>query len=419
MATSSCASDTSWEEFVRDDQSSELTSLDPVRQAAVLEDCADQLTVLGCIMPENYEGRKDICNLDHQEIRAILETQKELSTQYKDLMEARSESQAKVPIELGKIMDLGRQLEETSSDLKRSNHLFNMATKQSALSADNLKKAQADRQWAQDVISATMDELLTLGTFTNLQHAVDVEKAKKEDIHNLIMSEMLGRKKIKSLQKQLNDIMKEKEYEMHNRNEMITYLKDQLQEMKAKTEMEYRYVKKDRGLQVAQVQKKCANAENDLQNEIDKLRNQIDQETRVHMDIENFLKQQQVSIEEKLEYWVEKYEKDTEAKQQELNSLKAARAADQAALQEAARLCLAYEQAIIEDRKEKESARKKVEQDALEMKSILKLQAWWRGMMVRRFLGPYKLLKKLFEEEQPVPQKGKKGKGKPGAKKKK
>ncbi|XP_062832968.1 dynein regulatory complex protein 9 isoform X3 [Anolis carolinensis] len=370
-------------------------------------------------MPENYEGRKDICNLDHQEIRAILETQKELSTQYKDLMEARSESQAKVPIELGKIMDLGRQLEDTSSDLKRSNHLFNMATKQSSLSADNLKKAQLDRQWAQDVISETMEELLTLGTFTNLQHAVDVEKAKKADIHDLIMSEMMGRKKIKSLQKQLNDIRKEKEREMHNRNEMITYLKDQLQEMKAKTEMEYRYVKKDRGLQVAQVQKKCANAENDLHNEIEKLRNQIDQENRVHMDIENFLKQQQAAIEEKLEYWVEKYEKDTEAKQQELNSLKAARAADQAALQETARLCLAYEQAIIEDRKEKEAARRKVEQDALELKSVLKLQAWWRGMMVRRFLGPYKLLKKLFEEEQPIPQKGKKGKGKPGAKKKK
>ncbi|XP_042313333.1 dynein regulatory complex protein 9 isoform X1 [Sceloporus undulatus] len=231
--------------------------------------------------------------------------------------------------------------------------------------------------------------------------------------------EMMGRKKVKSLQKQLSDIKREKDYELQNRNEMVAYLKDQLQEMKAKTEMENRYVKKDRGLQVAQVQKKCAGAETDLLNEIEKLRNQIDQEMRVHSDIENFLKQQQVSIEEKLEYWVDKYEKETEAKQQELNALKSSRAADQAALQELARQCLACEQAIIEDRKEKENARKKVERDALEMKSILKLQAWWKGMMVRRFLGPYKALKKLFEEEQPVNEKGKKGKGKPGPKKKK
>ncbi|ETE59628.1 IQ domain-containing protein G, partial [Ophiophagus hannah] len=120
-----------------------------------------------------------------------------------------------------------------------------------------------------------------------------------------------------------------------NRNEMIAYLKDQLQEMKAKTDMENRYVKKDTDLQVAQAQKKCFATENDLQNEIE---------------------------------------------------------------------CRACEQAIIEDRKEKENARKK-------------LQAWWRGMMVRRFLGPYKNLKKMLEEEPVTKDKGKKGK--PGLKKKK
>ncbi|XP_042313335.1 dynein regulatory complex protein 9 isoform X2 [Sceloporus undulatus] len=397
----------------------ELSILDAIRQSAPLEDCTDQLTILGCIMPVSYEGRKDISDLDEQELKAILGKQKELSTKYKNLMEARAESQAKVPIELGRITELGRQLEDTSSDLKKSNHLFSLATKQSSLSSDNLKKLQADRQWAHDVIWDTTDELLTLGTFRSLELAVELENAKKANMHDLILREMMGRKKVKSLQKQLSDIKREKDYELQNRNEMVAYLKDQLQEMKAKTEMENRYVKKDRGLQVAQVQKKCAGAETDLLNEIEKLRNQIDQEMRVHSDIENFLKQQQVSIEEKLEYWVDKYEKETEAKQQELNALKSSRAADQAALQELARQCLACEQAIIEDRKEKENARKKVERDALEMKSILKLQAWWKGMMVRRFLGPYKALKKLFEEEQPVNEKGKKGKGKPGPKKKK
>ncbi|KAG8136336.1 hypothetical protein E2320_009294 [Naja naja] len=79
----------------------------------------------------------------------------------------------------------------------------------------------------------------------------------------------MGRKKIKSLQKQLGEVKKEKDYELQNRNEMIAYLKDQLQEMKAKTDMENRYVKKDTDLQVAQAQKKCFATENDLQNEIE------------------------------------------------------------------------------------------------------------------------------------------------------
>ncbi|XP_053243351.1 dynein regulatory complex protein 9 isoform X2 [Podarcis raffonei] len=357
-------------------QTPRLLPLDAVRFSALLEDCVDQLAILGFIMPVSYEGRKDVSDLNDTEIQGVIANQKELSTRYKNLMDARAESQAKIPNELGKIAELGRQLKDTGNELKRANYLFTIATKQSALSPENLKKIQADR-------------------------------------------EEMGRKKIKSLQKQLSDVKKEKEFELQNRNEMIAYLKDQLQEMKAKTDMENRYVKKDTDLQVAQTKNKCFDAENDLQNEIEKLRNQTEQEIRVHMDIENFLKQQQKSIEEKLEYWMDKYERDTEAKQQELNSLKASRAADQAALQELAKQCLICEQAIIEDRKEKENARKKVEQDALELKSILKLQAWWRGMMVRRFLGPYKALKKLWEEEQPPKEKGKKGKGKPGAKKKK
>lgn len=49
---------------------------------------------------------------------------------------------------------------------------------------------------------------------------------------------------------------------------MIVYLKDKLQEMKAKTNMEICYMKKSTDLQVHQTQKKCSNAENVLDKEI-------------------------------------------------------------------------------------------------------------------------------------------------------
>ncbi|VCX42166.1 unnamed protein product, partial [Gulo gulo] len=77
-----------------------------------------------------------------------------------------------------------------------------------------------------------------------------------------------------------------------------------------------------------------------------------------------------------------------------LNALKAAKASDLAHLQELARTIREYEQVIIEDRLEKEKTRKKREQDDLELKSIIKLQAWWRGTMVRREIGGFRLPKK-------------------------
>uniref|UniRef100_A0A670ZMZ4 IQ motif containing G n=1 Tax=Pseudonaja textilis TaxID=8673 RepID=A0A670ZMZ4_PSETE len=286
-----------------------LPPLDAVRLSAVLEDCTDQLAILGYIMPVSYEGRKDV------------------------------EDVSVVP-GCERVTDGCLQGNRKSSQMQENARKLRITC---ILLAERFRKRSLLRSQP------------PCAPFS----------------HPPIYREEMGRKKIKSLQKQLGEIKKEKDYELQNRNEMIAYLKDQLQEMKAKTDMENRYVKKDTDLQVAQVQKKCFATENDLQNEIEKLRNEMDQEIRIHIEIVAFLKQH---IEEKLEYWMEKYEKETEAKQQALNNLKSSRAADQAALMELAKQCRACEQAIIEDRKEKENARKKVEQDALEMKSILKVR---------------------------------------------
>lgn len=50
---------------------------------------------------------------------------------------------------------------------------------------------------------------------------------------------------------------------------MIVCLKDEFQEMKAKIDMKKRYIKKSTDLQVHQTQKKCSNAENGLNKEIE------------------------------------------------------------------------------------------------------------------------------------------------------
>ena len=76
------------------------------------------------------------------------------------------------------------------------------------------------------------------------------------------------RKRVKQLQKEIQDVKKEKEVELQHRNEMIAHLKDQLQEMKAKTNMEGKYIKKITDVSIAQTQKKCSMAEGLLRSEI-------------------------------------------------------------------------------------------------------------------------------------------------------
>ncbi|CAB1348459.1 unnamed protein product, partial [Coregonus sp. 'balchen'] len=158
-----------------------------------------------------------------------------------------------------------------------------------------------------------------------------------------------GRRRTKALQRQLLDIRKEKSLELQRREEMTAHLKDQLQEMKAKTGLERKYVKSSAELLL--------------------LQERLEEERRVHMEMETFLKEHQTSLGEKLEY------RDSE-------------------------------QVVIEDRLEKEARRRQLEMEHMERDAATKIQSWWRGTLVRRGLGPFKKGKKPKSKE------GKKGKKK-------
>uniref|UniRef100_A0A2I3MJ15 Dynein regulatory complex protein 9 n=1 Tax=Papio anubis TaxID=9555 RepID=A0A2I3MJ15_PAPAN len=335
-----------------------LSLPDVLRISAVLEDTTDQLSILNYIMPIQYEGRQSVCmksremnlegkNLDKLPVAStVTKIPSPLITKERpSLPEIRQGGQ--FTVEFRKTQDL----------------LFKKPARQTIMTTETLKKIQIDRE----------------------------EK---------------GRKQIISLQKQLINVKKEWQFEVQSQNEYIANLKDQLQEMKAKSNLENRYMKTNTELQIAQTQRKCNRTEELLLEEIEKLRMKTEEEARIHMDIEMFLRKQQQKLEERLEFWMEKYDKDTEMKQNELNALKATKASDLAHLQDLAKTIKECEQVIIEDRIEKERSKNKIEQDLLELKSVIKLQAWWRGTMIRREIGGFKMPKDKVDS------KDSKGKGK-------
>ncbi|XP_039317928.1 dynein regulatory complex protein 9 [Saimiri boliviensis] len=378
-----------------------LSLPDVLRVSAVLEDTIDQLSILKYIMPIQYEGGQSISmksgemnlegkNLHKLPVASIITKipRPLISKEEPELPEIRQRGQ--FPVEFDKMQDL----------------IFKNPTRQTIMTTETLKKMQIDRQFFSDVIADTIKELQDLGTFNNLLQALSKEREKKMHFYDVIAREEKGRKQIKSLQKQLINVKKERQFEVQSQNEYIANLKDQLQEMKAKTNLENRYMKINTDLQIAQTQKKCNRTEELLLEEIEKLRMKTEEETRVHMEIEMFLRKEQQKLEEKLEFWMEKYDKDTEMKQNELNALKAAKASDLAHLQDLAKTIREYEQVIIEDRIEKEKSRKKAEQDLLELKSVIKIQAWWRGTMIRKEIGGFRMPKDKVDS------KDSKGKGK-------
>ncbi|ELT90548.1 hypothetical protein CAPTEDRAFT_92017, partial [Capitella teleta] len=367
-----------------------LTSVEAIHSATVFEDCVDQLSILGQIMPVSYEEAKDA----EERFEQTMKQKQQVTGNTKSAVERRG--------------DLQSQGRKVGSELKNNMHIFSRSLKQSPLTTDNMEKVQADRAFAERVLYGTLLEISNSGSFQVLMDAVKNEKDKKARLQETILKEEQGRKRVRALQRQVVDVRREKEVEIQQRNEMIAHLKDQLQEMKAKTNMEGKYIKKCAEVGVAQTQKKCIIMEKDNRSEIESLKDKIDEENRVNAEVESYLLTHQERLQKMMEHWMEKYDKDVEAKQKELDILKASKAKDLERLQELTKMYAEYEQVVVEDRIDKEKARRKAEMEAEELKSAVRLQSWWRGTMVRKGLGPYSKKKK----------KGKKGK-KSGKKKKK
>nr|XP_032830967.1 dynein regulatory complex protein 9 isoform X1 [Petromyzon marinus] len=333
-----------------------LSPVDALCVSLILEDCLHQLEILGCIAP---------C------------------------------APAKIP---------GIR---TSTDQE-----FRDAPGQDPIPSDTLRKVQADRRFAEAVIAETLQEVRAGGTFQSLLSAVASEKEKRDAHDAAIAREEEARKRVAALQKEIYDLKKEKENELQRLEEEITTLKDELQEAKARSAMEGRYARRMAQARLSQAARRREHVELALRDEVQTLGSELDNENRVHMDIDTFLRRHYADLSEQLEFWMEKYDHDLEAKQQELNNLKATHASDLAHLQDLARQYSEFEAVVIEDRLEREAERKRLEQEELELRCTVKIQAWWRGVMVRRGLGQYKAPKKA--------KKGKKGKkAKKGGKKKK
>ncbi|KAJ8368106.1 hypothetical protein SKAU_G00081340 [Synaphobranchus kaupii] len=340
-----------------------------IRLITALQDCEDQLAVLGHVMPNVGMGHLE-----------MLEQRNGVAQQY----------QAE---------EAGLAKQELRSQ-KESN--LNPENK-----PDSLAEVEYDRHFVAQVITNLLRELRETGTFHSLLSTIEEEKKRKAHIRDFIIREEEGRRKTKTLQRQLLDIRKEKVLDLQRRDEMIAHLKDQLQETKARTDLEMTYVTKNSELQLYQEQKLNSVKDKDLEAEIKRLHEKLEEERRSRIEMERFLKDDQLALGEKLEMWMERYEKDIEEKQQELTTLKNNRASNLARLQELAKQYRESEQVVIADRLEKENLRREREKEEMEWTAAIKVQSWWRGAMVRQGLGPYKKAKKPKAKES---KKGKKKK---------
>lgn len=83
----------------------------------------------------------------------------------------------------------------------------------------------------------------------------------------LIFSEEASRRRIKELNDEIQDIRQQKATELARRAEVIAYQKDQLQEAKAKSQLEVTYESKKCENHLEQIRERCFIAEQEMRRE--------------------------------------------------------------------------------------------------------------------------------------------------------
>ena len=247
-----------------------LSALDVVHVSTVLEDCIDQLAILGRIMPDAKDSKNDV----NAEIVQLIENQKLMEKQYEMLMTRNQgvDSVGSVEESVTGNDDIPELTKKIHSNTQAINKIF----RRNKFVQDANQKVQVDRRFLFNILEKTLDEIKEKQSFHTLVDAVKQERDKKQEIQAIVAREEESRKTVRQLQRSIIENKKEQETEVQKRNELIAYLKDQLQEMKAKTTMESKYIKKDAELRVICSQKKCIQSEDALKEEISDLNKQIE-----------------------------------------------------------------------------------------------------------------------------------------------
>ncbi|KAK2848421.1 hypothetical protein Q7C36_010103 [Tachysurus vachellii] len=366
-----------------------------MRVCAVLQDCADQLTVLGNIISGTHRDTRAATTVISEHISMVLQQNRAAELHLKEAREGQAEGSGE-----------SQAVHEAVHELHRTQRELEHMLMDSPISSDYITKVQSDRRFAARLICELLTELKEEGTFSSLIHTVDEQMRTKAQLQDIIHSEAEDRLRIKTLQKQLLDINRETKLQIQESDKIVAHLEDQLQEKKVKKNLKEKYMSNSTQLLVYQGQKLNSHIEGQLAAQIEMLKTKMIDEEKANKELEVFLKNTQASLEKQLDYWMERYDNDTEDKQRELTTVKTNKSNNLAQLQDLAKKYQDCEQVIIEDRQEKEEQRKQLEREQLQRKAAIKIQSWWRGTLVRKCLGPFKKPKK------PKQKKDKKGKKK-------
>jgi len=387
---------------------SNLTVIEGARISSIIEEALEKLSFLASITPDVMAHRDELSQIVGDEITRIIQEQRGLELRYEELIAQRSSlkalsNKAKYKENQELIKEVARALRESTKELCRN-------LKGNPNIAENLSKIQTERSNLQNLLSKTLRELRE-NSFSTLTTTVEEEKARNDMILEVIAKEKEVSASVKKLQEDLSSERHQHEAEVEERNEIISKLKEELQEVRTKSAIETKYLQKESRARLQSLNRIYGQSTSELDEQIWKVRKQLEIEVLANRESEEFLKRKVVSLQKDAGDWMQRYETDFEELEKEHETLNAQRTEDLVKLNDYTER---YTKEMEEKARREEEARIREEMEALRKQeeerntwAATTVQKLWRGHLARTGGGGKK------------GKKGKKGKGGKGGKKKK
>jgi len=386
---------------------SNLTVIESARISSIIEEALEKLSFLASITPDVMAHRDELSQIVGDEITRIIQEQRGLELRYEELIAQRSSlkalsNKAKYKENQELIKEVARALRESTKELCRN-------LKGNPNIAENLSKIQTERSNLQNLLSKTLRELRE-NSFSTLTTTVEEEKARNDMILEVIAKEKEVSASVKKLQEDLSSERHQHEAEVEERNEIISKLKEELQEVRTKSAIETKYLQKESRARLQSLNRIYGQSTSELDEQIWKVRKQLEIEVLANRESEEFLKRKVVSLQKDAGDWMQRYETDFEELEKEHETLNAQRTEDLVKLNDYTER---YTKEMEEKARREEEARIREEMEALRKQeeerntwAATTVQKLWRGHLARTGGGGKK------------GKKGKKGKGGKGKKKK-
>ncbi|OAD62186.1 IQ domain-containing protein G [Eufriesea mexicana] len=256
------------------------------------------------------------------------------------------------------------------------------------------KKAYQNSLYMMRIMEDLKEEIREQGTFEVLSKEIEKIVTREKEVEALLKEEKEVRRTAAELRKIIAERKVANEQEKRRILNELSEEQCSMEKLKLIANTVLEYVMEWEKAKCEQNSLRCDMEIEKLKEILNNWRVREKNKDRVHAELTKFLIQDTASLERKTKEWEERYDREKETYEKEIRQLRIETETRRKQLDELKEEHRRNQEFIDTYLAEKEALKKEKELQECIRKSAIKIQAWWRGVMVRRKLGPYRPMEK-------------------------